>query len=112
MFSTPTPRNNSHATAKTDSRETYNNPEQGGLTTKIHAVVDTNALPVQRGLTPGEAHDNRLCSVLLNELSRDFPDDSQTGVSIRVLRPCRKTDARCRRLPAPRLARTVVEGVI
>ena len=43
-------------------------------------------------------------------INRDSPDDSQTGVSIRVLRPCRKTDARCRRLPAPRLARTVVEG--
>src|ERR1039458_1745591 len=25
-------------------------------------------------------------------LYRDSPDDSQTGVSIRVLRPCRKTD--------------------
>src|ERR1039458_6694373 len=36
--------------------------------------------------------------------NRDSPDDSQTGVSIRVLRPCRKTDARCRRLPAPRLS--------
>ena len=42
---------------------------RGGLTTKIHAVVDTNGLPVQLGLTPGEAHDNRLCSVLLSELS-------------------------------------------
>jgi transposase len=42
---------------------------RGGLTTKIHAVVDTNGLPVQIGLTPGEAHDNRLCSVLLSELS-------------------------------------------
>ena len=41
---------------------------RGGLTTKIHAVVDTNGLPVQLGLTPGEAHDNRLCSALLNEL--------------------------------------------
>jgi transposase len=41
---------------------------RGGLTTKIHAVVDTNGLPVQLGLTPGEAHDNRLCSVLLTEL--------------------------------------------
>ena len=53
------------------------------------------------------------CSKLLYiPLSRDSPDDSQTGVRIRVLRPCRKTDARCRRLPAPRLARTVVEGEI
>lgn len=41
---------------------------RGGLTTKIHAVVDTNGLPVQLGLTSGEAHDN-LCSVLLSELS-------------------------------------------
>src|SRR6266852_6171303 len=35
---------------------------------KIHAVVDTNGLPVQLALTPGEAHDNRLCSVLLSSL--------------------------------------------
>jgi len=27
-------------------------------------VVDTNGLPVHLALTPGEAHDNRLCSVL------------------------------------------------
>src|SRR5437588_3316743 len=37
-------------------------------TSKIHAVVDTNGLPVHLGLTPGEAHDNRLCSVLLSGL--------------------------------------------
>ena len=33
---------------------------RGGLTTKIHAVVDNNGLPVHPALTPGEAHDNRL----------------------------------------------------
>jgi len=38
---------------------------RGGLTSKIHAVVDANGLPVRLGLTPGEAHDNRLCSMLL-----------------------------------------------
>ena len=32
------------------------------------AVVDTKGLPVQIGLTPGETHDNQLCSVLLSEL--------------------------------------------
>ncbi len=42
---------------------------RGGLTSKIHAVVDTNGLPVRLGLTSGEAHDNRLCSVLLNGLN-------------------------------------------
>jgi transposase len=41
---------------------------RGGLTSKIHAVVDTNGLPVHLALTPGEAHDNRLCSVLLSPL--------------------------------------------
>jgi IS5 family transposase len=40
----------------------------GGLTSKIHAVVDTNGMPVHLALTPGEAHDNRLCSVLLSAL--------------------------------------------
>jgi hypothetical protein len=41
---------------------------RGGLTSKIHAVVDTNGLPVHLALTPGEAHDNRLCSVQASEL--------------------------------------------
>src|SRR6266702_533707 len=41
---------------------------RGGLTSKIHAMVDTNGLPVHLALTPGEAHDNRLCSVLLSAL--------------------------------------------
>ena len=31
-----------------------------GLTSKIHVVVDGNGLPVQLGLTGGQAHDNRL----------------------------------------------------
>jgi transposase len=38
---------------------------RGGLTSKVHAVVDANGLPVRLGLSPGEAHDNRLCPVLL-----------------------------------------------
>ena len=41
---------------------------RGGLTSKIHAVVDTNGLPVRLGLTTGEAHDNRLASKLLSRL--------------------------------------------
>jgi transposase len=51
----------------------YNNHQdmgrsRGGLTSKIHVVVDTKGLPVHLALTPGEAHDNRLCSVLLSAL--------------------------------------------
>jgi transposase len=39
--------------------------DPGGLTSKIHAVVDADGRPVRLGLTSGEAHDNRLCSLLL-----------------------------------------------
>src|SRR5262249_32795478 len=34
----------------------------------IHALVDTNGLPVRLALTPGEAHDNRLARKLLTRL--------------------------------------------
>jgi transposase len=41
---------------------------RGGLSSKIHAVVDANGLPVQLALTAGEAHDNRLAGKLLSRL--------------------------------------------
>jgi transposase len=41
---------------------------RGGLTSKIHAVVDTNGLPVRLALTAGEAHDNPLADKLLSRL--------------------------------------------
>jgi transposase len=41
---------------------------RGGLTSKIHALVDTNGLPVRLALTAGEAHDNRLAAKLLSRL--------------------------------------------
>jgi transposase len=39
---------------------------RGGPTSKIHAAVDANGLPVHLALTPGGAHDNRLCTSLLS----------------------------------------------
>lgn len=41
---------------------------RGGLTSKIHAVVDSNGLPVRLTLSPGEAHDVRLAGQLLSHL--------------------------------------------
>lgn len=41
---------------------------RGGLTTKIHAVVDRNGLPVRLALTPGQDHDNALATDLLANL--------------------------------------------
>ena len=41
---------------------------RGGLTTKIHALVDARGMPVRIGLTAGEAHDNRLVPDLIEGL--------------------------------------------
>jgi predicted DNA repair protein MutK len=41
---------------------------RGGLTSKIHAVVDSNGLPVRLALSPGEAHDVRLAGKLLSRV--------------------------------------------
>ena len=41
---------------------------RGGLTSKIHALVDSNGLPVRLSLSPGEAHDVRLAKKLLSSL--------------------------------------------
>jgi transposase len=32
---------------------------RGGLTTKVHALVDANGLPIALKLTAGQAHDGR-----------------------------------------------------
>ena len=41
---------------------------RGGLTTKIHALVDANGLPVVLKLTPGQAHDGRSARDMLDTL--------------------------------------------
>jgi transposase len=68
MIDTSIVRVHQHGGCIAGNSEQHMGRSRGGLTTKIHAVVDTNGLPVQIGLTPGETHDNQLCSVLLSEL--------------------------------------------
>jgi transposase len=41
---------------------------RGGLTTKIHALVDANGLPVRLKLTAGQAHDGRSAADMLDDL--------------------------------------------
>ena len=41
---------------------------RGGLTTKIHAVVDADGLPIALKLTPGQAHDGRSADDMLDSL--------------------------------------------
>src|SRR5436190_9741588 len=65
MIDTSVVRVHQHGACIEGSREQQMGRSRGGLTSKIHAVVDADGLPVRLGLTAGEAHDNRLCSVLL-----------------------------------------------
>ena len=68
MIDTSVVRVHQHGACIADNNHQDMGRSRGGLTSKIHAVVDTNGLPVHLALTPGEAHDNRLCSVLLSAL--------------------------------------------
>ena len=68
MIDTSVVRVHQHGACIADNNQQDMGRSRGGLTSKIHAVVDTNGLPVHLALTPGEAHDNRLCSVLLSAL--------------------------------------------
>jgi len=41
---------------------------KGGLTTKIHALVDANGLPILLKITPGQAHDGRSAADMFESL--------------------------------------------
>ena len=42
---------------------------RGGLTTKIHALVDANGLPITLKLSEGQAHDGRSAANMLTNLA-------------------------------------------
>ena len=44
---------------------------RGGLTTKIHALVDANGLPILLKLTEGQAHDGRSAADMLDRIGKD-----------------------------------------
>jgi hypothetical protein len=53
-----------------------------GLTSKIHAVVDTNGLPVRLALTAGEAHDNRSQENSCSNRLHPLPDNTNNTKSL------------------------------
>ena len=44
---------------------------RGGLTTKIHALVDAKGLPLRFDLTGGQVHDSQAAAKLLDDLQPD-----------------------------------------
>jgi transposase len=68
MIDTSIVRVHQHGACIIRNRRQSMGRSRGGLSSKIHAVVDTNGLPVRLALTAGEAHDNRLADKLLSRL--------------------------------------------
>jgi IS5 family transposase len=68
MIDTSIVRVHQHGACITRNKRQSMGRSRGGLTSKIHAVVDTTGLPVRLALTAGEAHDNRLAGKLLSRL--------------------------------------------
>jgi transposase len=68
MIDTSIVRVHQHGACIADNNHHDIGRSRGGLTSKIYAVADTSGLAVHLALTPGEAHDKRLCSVLLSAL--------------------------------------------
>jgi transposase len=68
MIDTSIVRVHQHAACIARNKRQSMGRSRGGLTSKIHALVDTNGLPIRLGLTTGEAHDNRLAFKLLSRL--------------------------------------------
>ena len=56
------------ATAKSGGADHCLGRSRGGLTTKIHVVVDPQGLPIRLGLTAGQAHDGQIADTLLDHL--------------------------------------------
>jgi len=68
MIDTSIVRVHQHGACITRNRRQSMGRSRGGLTSKIHALVDTNGLPIRLALTAGEAHDNLLAGSLLCRL--------------------------------------------
>jgi transposase len=68
MIDTSVIRVHQHAACIARNKRQCMGRSRGGLTSKIHALVDTNGLPIRLALTSGEAHDNRLAGKLLSRL--------------------------------------------
>jgi transposase len=69
MIDTSMVRVHQHAACITDSGKQAVGRSRGGLTSKLHVVVDGKGLTLRLVITAGEAHDNRLCSTLLSGLA-------------------------------------------
>lgn len=75
---------------------------RGGLTTKIHAVVDANGLPIRLKLTPGQAHDGRSANDMLGTVGKGQTLIADAGYdSDRLRADLKRRRAKCCIKPMP-----------
>jgi transposase len=107
MIETSVIRVHQHGACITENGRQSMGRSRGGLTSKIHAVVDTNGLPVRLALSAGEAHDNRLAGQLLSRLKSGsilLADCGYDADWINRIKQCRRVATRCDKLAANYLA--------
>jgi transposase len=108
MIDTSIVRVHQHGASVADNKIQSMGTVPGGLTCKIHAVVDTHGLLVRLALTSGEAHDKRLAGKLLSRLKSGSMLLADRGYDAKRGRPLGRAIVRCqhsRPLAPPRLAR-------
>jgi len=75
---------------------------RGGLTTKIHALVDAKGLPVALKLTPGQAHDGRSADDMLETVGKGQTLIADAGYhSDRLRAEMKRRKAKCCIKPMP-----------
>lgn len=88
MIDTSIVRVHQHGACITRNKRQSMGRSRGGLTSKIHAVVDSNSLPVRLALSPGEAHDVRLAGKLLSRLKSGSMLLADRGYDADWIRAC------------------------
>jgi len=75
---------------------------RGGLTTKIHALVDANGMAVALKLTPGQAHDGRSADDMLETVGEGQTLIADAGYdSDRLRAEMKRRKAKCCIKPMP-----------
>lgn len=75
---------------------------RGGLTTKIHAVVDAEGRPVELTLTAGQTHDSKMAEPMLGSIGRGTTLLADRAYDTDALRALAKAKGAWANIPAKR----------
>jgi transposase len=95
MIDTSIVRVHQHGSCITRNQRQSMGRSRGGLTSKIHAVVDSNGLPVRLALSAGEARDVRLAGKLSSTGSNNVVG-SRHGTKCQIVTGGEKPSGGCR----------------